>query len=492
MTSRSASVPRLAALLAVLAAPGCMVRHVEPYSPISPVTADAAAASTNCFESATPAERLACADPTAAAANRRMTQAYQARLRDADIFGRDVLLATQREFLAGLDAACALPAEGAPPAAAAACLAGRLDARAGALLAWHDPRRAPGAADATAQYLRYRAASGAAAFNQGLCGPLAEGINAAIARSGGADPGAIPGAREIAGTHGPQAAEGFAVALFDANAFGGFQRRARGLARGGADVLDPLSLGQLLQRAAENKGARFSDYASQTGDYGALDVFAWQGRTLALISDAWGYTTPAAPGEFAHAGVWDVSAGAVPLCLFDTFQMPAAGGVFDRLPAFTPWRAKLDAVRASAAPLLSVTALRDQAQIRNETAWMLLHAPLLAAQQARVGGWTAWLRLRHDAVLDALYDWSTKSAGNKAVFDDIFRLMKPAAQDLVDAYQQRQALDAKEATEAAGIAVMELLYGATETIAPTLGADPAAPANAVGQKPRYPILAAPS
>lgn len=482
-----------APLAALLLLGGCVIHHVEPYSAVAPTTADAASASTNCFESATPAERLACADAEAAAANRAMTQAYQTALRDADMFGRDVLLATQRVFLGGLDGACRLPETGAPPAGAAACLAARYRSRAGALAGWRNPPARPGQADAAAQYLKYRPASGAASLAGGVCPDLAGAVNAAIARSGGADPAAMPGAREIAGSHGVAAAEGFEVSLFDANVFGGFQRRARGLSRGGASLLDPLSLGRLLQDAAENKGARFSDYASQTGDYGALDVFAWQGRTLAMISDAWGFTTPAAPGEFAHAGVWDVGGGtATPLCLFDTFQMPAETGTFDRLPSFSPWREKLAAVRASAAPALSVSALRDQAQIRRETEWALLHTPLLAAQAARVGGWTAWLRLRHDAVLDALFEWSTKSPANKAVFDDLFRLMKPAVQDLVDAYQRTQALDAREATEAAGIAVMELLYGAAETIAPALGADEAAPADALGQKPRYPILASPN
>jgi hypothetical protein len=70
--------------------------------------------------------------------------------------------------------------------------------------------------------------------------------------------------------------------------------------------------------------------------------------------------------------------------------------------------------------------------------------------------------------------------------------LRPAAQDLVNAYQQTQALSGPEAKEAAGIAIMELLYGATVSIAPGLGADLGAPVSAGGRKPRYPILAAPS
>jgi hypothetical protein len=115
--------------------------------------------------------------------------------------------------------------------------------------------------------------------------------------------------------------------------------------------------------------------------------------------------------------------------------------------------------------------------------------PLLAVQQAAAGGWTPWLRARHDAVLDALFAWSTKDAANKALFDQAFALLRPAATELVGAYQKTQGLSAQEATQAGGIAVMELLYQAATTIAPDLGSAPTPP---MGYKPRYPILAAPS
>ena len=148
-----------------------------------------------------------------------------------------------------------------------------------------------------------------------------------------------------------------------------------------------VSLGQLLQSNAENNGARFSAYASQTGDYGAIDVFAQGGRVIALLEDAWGFDTPAAPGEFAHAGAWDVSgATPAPLCLFDTFKMPAEGGAFDQLPSFTPFRATLAKIAAAAQPPLGVSTLRDMGQLRAETQWMLLNMPLVVSQQARNGG----------------------------------------------------------------------------------------------------------
>jgi hypothetical protein len=142
-------------------------------------------------------------------------------------------------------------------------------------------------------------------------------------------------------------------------------------------------------------------------------------------------------------------------------------------------------------PALGAVVRRDQSRLGADTAFILLHMPLLAVQQASAGGWTPWLRRRHDAVLDALFAWSAADAGHKPLFDRLFALLRPAAADLVGAYQTTQGLSAAEATQAAGVAVMELLYGATINIAPSLGSDPGGPADAASARPRYPILAAP-
>jgi hypothetical protein len=172
--------------------------------------------------------------------------------------------------------------------------------------------------------------------------------------------------------------------------------------------------------------------------------------------------------------------------------MPADNGVFDNLPSFTPWRDMLNQVRDSVQPPLGVAFLRDQSQLRAEANFLILNMPLVVTGQARAGDWTPWLRHRHDDVLDALFAWSTSDPAHKPVFDKMFALLRPAAADLVRAYQQTQALSGDEAKEAAGLAIMELLYGATVNIAPSLGADLRAPSSAAGSKPRYPILASPS
>ncbi len=497
MTLRVLAVSSVAASLCGLSS--CGIYHTRAYVPNSYTslrTEDAATASTNCFESSTQVEKAACSVPALAQANRRLIETLQSDLRRADPFSRDALMAFQRAWVLGLPARCHVPEEAPPDAASVQCLAQGFAAQTASLAAWSAPSHADIGRDAISQYVRFIPSHAFA--NGAFCAALARQADESLSGRGTVDPAMFSGVREIAGSHGPATGEAnghrYAVALQFANAYGGFDQRAREISIDGATpVLDAVALGQLLQSTAENNGARFSAYASQTGDYGAIDVFAQGGRIIALLEDAWGFDTPAAPGEFAHAGAWDISTGtATPLCLFDTFKMPAENGAFDHLPSFTPWRALLGQIRAGAEPPLGTATLRDQAQLRARTEWMLLNMPLVLSQQARAGGWTPWLRTRHDDVLDALFAWSTKNPANRAMFDQAFALLRPAAQDLANAYQQTQALSGQEAQEATGIAMMEFLYGATTSIAPALGGDLGAPGSAAGRKARYPILASPS
>jgi len=497
--------PILLAIAMTLSA--CTIHHVLPYTPetqSAPETADATSSSTNCFEASTTAERLACTDQTIGALNRELTRTLQSHLRTGDIFARDALLAAQRVWLLALPQTCHLPsaAEGTADRIQSklhiGCAADQIRAQTAALAAWHNPPTRSVGPDAIAQYVHFKPAAGAESLNPAFCASLARDANTALSRTGTLDPAAIDGATEIAGMHGPSTADiggrRVSVILRDANVYGGFQQRAEAITfDAGPPALDSLSLGKLLQSTAENNGARFSAYASQTGDYGTADVFQYQNHLIGLFADTWGFDTPAAPGEFAHAGAWDLATTpAAALCLFETFKMPPSTGAFDTLPSFTPWRDKLIEIRDSVQPPLGVAALRDQGQLRAETNWLVLNMPLVVTQQARTGGWTNWLRIRHDAVLDALFAWSTSDSTHKPDFDRLFALLRPAAQDLVRAYQQTQALTGTEAKEAASITIMELLYGATINIAPALGADLAAPTSAAGQRPRYPILASPS
>ena len=479
-------------LAAALTLSACALHHVTPYVPDAanaPQTEDAVHASTNCLEASTAAEMAICAAPSLAEPNRAMVQALQAGLRAATIFGRDALLASQRGWLLGLPAQCRLVDPGAPaPSDAAVCLQSALAARTAALRAWPTPPPTQGGA--IAQYVIVRTAAGAGAQpDPAFCAGFAGRANAALARTGTLDPAAM-GAQEVAGSHGPQAAPPVSVDLYDTNAYGLFQQRARGVTLGALPVISPVSLTQLLEaQKTANQGGRFSSFASQTGDYGSIDVFRDGPRLLALAADAWGSDTPASPGEAAHAGLWDIGGPQpAPLCLFDTYTRPAEPGPFDALPSFGPWRDVLTQIRDAADPNLGTAFKRDQGQLAADTDFVLLHMPLLAIQQASAPGATLWLRHRHDAVLDALFAWSAEAPANKALFDRVFALLRPAATELVRAYQTTQGLSGTEATQAGGIAVMELLYQATTTLDPALGGQPGTPP---GTRPRYPILAAP-
>lgn len=482
----------VALLLAVALEIGaCTIHHVTPYVPDfsnAPQTEDAAGASANCFEASTAAEIAICAAPALKAANRAMIQALQARLRSASIFGRDALLASQRRWLLALPETCRLP----QTPGASACLEDALGGRRAELLAW--PAASVATGGAIAQYVSLRPAAGASAQPEpAFCTGFAQRADAALRRTGRLDPASM-GYEEVAGSHGVDAAGPVAVGLYDANVYGLFQRRARGVSIGGAaPAITPTSLTRLVEaQSTANQGGRFSGFASQTGDYGAIDVFRTApagGRLLVVAEDAWGSTTPAAPGEAAHAGVWDIGGGApVPVCLFDIYTRPAEQGAFEALPDFSAWREVLAQIAGSASSPLGTAPLRDQTQLGADADFVVLHMPLLAIGQAGAPGQTLWLRERHDDVLDALFAWSAKSAANKILFDRVFALLRPAASELVRAYQSSQALDASEATQAGGLAIMELLYQATVTIAPGLGASPE-PAS--GYRPRYPILASP-
>ena len=495
----------LTGALFLLMLSGCAIHHATPYVPDvsnAPQTAAGSDTAADCVEADAAAERAMCASPALGAARRSMLEVYQQDIRSADVFAREGLVASQRVWLLGLPGQCHLAA--APGAAgpakasseAEACLQASLADRTAVLQEWREPPRERTGADAIAQYVDFHAAAGAGAQPGGaLCGTVAQRANAAVARVGSADPAAM-GGEEIAGSHGLPAADfpvRVSVDLYDANVYGLFQRRARSVSLGGAPVITPVSLTEMVRaQSTANAGGRFSAYASQTGDYGALDVFRIDGRVLVLAVDSWGSTTPAAQGEAAHAGVWDVSSGTpVAACLFDIYTRPADPGAFAALANFAAWREALNRVRDSVSIPIGNGMRRDQMLLGADSVFTVLHMPLVAIQYANAGGWTPWLRHRHDAVLDALFAWSARDPANKAMFDRLFGLEHAAAQELVHAYQTTEALSAGEATQAAALAVMDLLYGATVNIAPEIGSDLGGPGDVTGTPARYGILALP-
>lgn len=478
---------------------------MQPYVPdIPPMEEPDSPAGFNCFEAGTVLEDMTCADPDLSQLNKRLFSTLHARLREADIFGRDAILANQRVWLGGVAAACNLPATRSPgshpDADTKSCLQKQYSQQNQALTYWQNP---PGLAAkeaaAMGDYVRFKTDM---QKDPALCSAIAAAFVRAPTRDRGINLAQVPQATPVAGSH-AAGAEGDAqghhikVELYSANVFASYARRARSVYVDGARVLDPLSLGQLIQAQNDNLGGRFSAFASQTNDYGAVDVFLWDQRLLAFVADPWGFYTPAAAGESARAGIWELGAGtASPLCLYSTYQAPATRDAFANMPNFTAFRDALDDLRSgdvgNGEQLISETARREQSQLRREAEWLVINMPLLVRAQNAAGGWTPWLRKRHDEALDALAAWADQSPANKQKFNEIFARMKPAAQEFLNFLQQTQGLDATEAKEATAIAMMELLYGGTIVIAPSLGSDLDGPGAVAGYRARYPIIASPN
>ena len=456
----------------------CGGGHVMPPMPPSSPSLPVYATSFTCESGNTAVQNAVCTDPALAALDREMAASFRPLLRDADLFLRDQLLASQRVWLADLPQHCQ-PSD-------SACLAAAYRQRIAALQSW--PSQRPDGPAGIGAYVQYKLLD---ARQDALCAALAAAVPASLTRDGSLDPQKWAGAREIAGSHGQETGDGIAVDLYQAGIYGGYQRRARSVTQGGKTLLDPASLGSYVM-TLPGSGGRFGSFASQTGDYAAIDVFSRDGRLLALVTDTVGYYAPGMAGEPSFAGLFILGATeATPACLFQTYLRPPVRGAFAEQPALTPFLALLDRVRGDPPQAMAPSDRLDATRLAEETRWTLLNMPLAALAQAKDGDWTGWLRHRHDQVLDALFDWSQKSPENKAAFDQLFAQLRPAALDLGKVYREQQGLAKADAEPAVGVAMMELLYQATIYWAPTIAAAPEGAEAYRGYKPRYATLASP-
>ena len=451
-----------------------------------------------CEDGNTPVQNAVCENQQLAARDVQMAAIYRQRLGTADAFERDQLLAAQRAWLLSLPDSCGLTAASASPSAVS-CLATAYQTQIAALTNWPAQGQAPAylQSGAIAHYVHYKLLD---AKQPDLCAAIGSEAPGALSDDGSIDPERLDDAQEIAGTHGPASGANpqggsIAVDMYQANLYGGYQMRARSVSLTGtaAPLLGPASVGAYVE-TLPNGGGRYVSAASQTGDYGAIDVFTLNGTVLALLTDTIGYNSPAPPGEAAAAALFTISQGtAAPACLFETYLMPPplSMGTFGTQPSLTPFLALIDSIQGAAPDALAASDRQDTAYLSTETRWTMLYMPLVTLAQDKTGNWTGWLRSRHDQVLVSLYAWSQKSPDNQAMFNKLFALLRPAATDLDTIYVQQQGLTANDAAQATALAMMELLYQSTINFAPNLGSGPAAPAAYKSYQPRYPILANP-
>ena len=453
------------------------------------------------FACDTTAQEIICSNETLAKLDIDLSAVYRRNLRRSDAIGREQLIAAQNRWLIGRASACAVPtlrveSGAAPRPALLTCLLKAYAERIAVLRQWPQPAMpATPATPASAQphpvtaYVEFRQSEYS---NPQTCGALADAFNGALRTHGDLDPGRIPGMSEIAGSHGEPRAQGYSVDLQDAGPYAGYALRAHTLKDAGGRVLiDEAALGHWVRRLP-NHGGRASSVASQTGDYGSIDVFRSAivpNRPLVLVAEPWGRFAPGAQGEWAFAGVYQIgAAGVEPLCLYRTYMTPPLKNEFERLAAYDKLQRTLAEIHGPTSGELVGRDLHDEYLFRMERQWLAQNMPLLAVADAQHNGWTGWLRKRHDAVLDALFGWSERSLRNKRAYRPLLALLPPAAEELVATYQRTQRLSEDDARLAANLVLMRLLADYASDLPGNAVNLPNVPL-ATAYTPKYPILA---
>lgn len=490
---RSALLPAFYVLMAALA--GCQSANKIVAPP--PIQAPQPS-----FVCDTTAQEIICANETLARLDKELATNFRRNLRRSDTFGRDQLIADQSRWLIGRANACHVPTlrmdYAAPPnPALISCLIRIYSDRVGMLK--QRPQGAPPvgsgsqAAHPLSAYVEFRKAE----FNEPqLCNALADAFNASIRSSGDVDIPRIPGMVELAGSHGEAVSTrndgpGFAVDLYDPGRYAGYAIRARSVKTGDSrTLLDDASLGNWISRLP-NHGGRPNSQSSQTSDYGIVDVFRYSGRVLALLADPWGKYSSGAQGEWAYAGVYQIGAAgtAEPLCLFRTYMTPPLKGGLDRLPAYNAMLELLSRIHGRTSSELVGNDLHEEHLFKLERQWMLQNMPLIALGEAKRNGWQDWLRMRNDAVFDALFAWSERSLRNKTAYRRLLALLPVAGEELFNTYQSMHGMTADDARDAANMAIMRMLAYYASDLPGAVVSVPNTPTATGKYRPKYPIIA---
>jgi uncharacterized protein YecT (DUF1311 family) len=457
------------------------------------------------FACDTTAQEIICSSEALARLDKALAENYHRSLRRSDTFGRDQMIAEQTHWLIGRASACHVPTlrvdYAAPPnPLLISCLIRIYSERVDVLKPWPQvvPVARPGAQaiHPLSAYVEFKQAE---FIEPQLCNALADAFNASIRNYGDVDIPRIPGMVEVAGSHGDalstrKEAPGFAVDLYDAGLYAGFAMRARSVkSRDSRTLLDESSLGSWISRLP-NHGGRPNSQSSQTGDYGFADVFLYSNRLLALLADPWGKYSSGAQGEWAYAGVYQIgTAGtAEPLCLFRTYMTPPLKNAFDRLSAFNSMLELLSKIHGRTSSELVGKDLHEEHQAMLERRWMLQNMPLIAVGDAKRNGWQDWLRMRNDAVFDALFAWSERSLRNKTAYRRLLALLPAVGEELFDSYQAMQGLAAEDARETADMTLMRMLayYASDLPGAVVVMPNTSSTASATGKyQPKYSVIA---
>ncbi len=471
-----------ATLLAACTSPA--PRPAKPSPVIAPLAASVTtyAAGFDCSERSSALQDAICSDPALAALDRDTTTNFRQALRGETFASRSLLMAFHQHWLLGRARECKVPRErlsGAAPdptltllATLSECLKQSYQRHSAALARWSAPAaRSKTSLHPITAYVDLRLRDDR---EPALCSAMTRRLNEALAKVGELDPAHIPGLRKIAGTHGPASAfsngRNITVELRDPGLYASYQMRAIGLMVNGQRLIEPKSLARWITQLP-NSGGRFNISSSQTDDYAAIDVFEDAGRAFVLVSEPWGYYSPAARGEAAFAGLYELgSDGLQARCLYQTYVTLPVAGVLDRVPEFSRLITALESMSGGFAAAMAPTERTEDQHLQRETLWTLLSMPLLAIDDAdrpelpRRPSQQAGLRRRHDAMMEAIFNWSERSNASKRLYRRLIPLIPAAHSELAGVFQNTHGLKPAEAVAAADLLVIEAIDHAAELL----------------------------
>ena len=429
-------------------------------------------ASFSCTGALPAVHRQICASDQLSQLEREVTENYHQLRQNLDWPGRLLLDSNQRLWRTSLGNVCDIASETdtriSADAQAQACLSAQHQRRLGQLNNW--PQARPLASNkrhAMASYVQYRLADNR---NPAQCEALQSALNQQLQSTGSGTAAGLPGARLLASSNGPQqnvelAGRNYRIDSYNPGLMAGYQTRSRGLTLAGSDVL-LFSDSDLPEWIASlpNYGGRAHASSSQTGDYGLVEAFSWQGETWLLVNETWGFYSPAARGESAFAGLYRWQGNQLqPQCLMRSYLTPPRYNTLQGLPVYAELQELLDELRGEPLSAFAQHERRENHQFWQETQWTLLNLPLLAADEWQRFGREAAIRQRQDAALEALFQWSERNINNKAFYRRLMPMLQPAHEELKVMFAS-QGLNPSEAERAADLLFHETFARALENL----------------------------
>lgn len=472
--SRS-NVVLLAAAVALLS--GCTSTPVAgpvdntPPPPSLPTERATTLASFECGGALPEVHRQICASDDLSRADRQLHEQHRARVQATDMAGALLLEANHRQWLLGRAGHCGLGEKSGTEirgdSQAIGCLQALYRQRSRELAAWPEAQpQTLNRAHAYASYVDYRLVD---SRDPALCSAMTADLNADLARHGSPSAARLPGVTLLAGTHAEKTSANIngsevQVDVYNAGPYAGYENRSRVLIVNGQAILGHRTMPQWIAQQP-NYGGRAHASSSQTGDYGSIDVFTRNGRNLVMVNETWGFYSPAARGESAFSGLYELQGQTVqPLCLFQTYLTPPRTNTLAGMPSYAQLQVELDRLAGDPLPGYAQHERRDNFQTWKERQWTLLNLPLLGADALSRFGREAAVRQRNDAAMDAFFSWSERSLGNKAMYRRVMPMLQPAHNELVQMYSA-QGLSNSEARASADLLFHETFARAMENLA---------------------------